>query len=201
MNSLAPLFETPFWDMGLLVAGTDEVGRGPLAGPVVAAAVLWPPGADLEGLDDSKRLTEARRNRLYPEIVKRALAIGVGAAGPRIIERINILEASRRAMRRALAALPTTPEVVLSDAMELPGQPSYVVALIHGDRRAPSIAAASVVAKVLRDRYMTELARQYPQYGFERHKGYATPEHLAALRQFGPSPAHRQTFIDHLIEP
>lgn len=182
------------------MAGTDEVGRGPLAGPVVAVAVLWPPGADLEGLDDSKRLTEARRNRLYPEIVKRALAIGVGAAGPRTIERINILEASRRAMRRALAALPLTPEVVLSDAMELPGQPSYVVALIHGDRRAPSIAAASVVAKVLRDRYMTELARQYPQYGFERHKGYATPEHLAALRQFGPSPAHRQTFIDHLIE-
>ncbi len=189
------IFEEVFRGQGLLVAGTDEVGRGPLAGPVVAAAVILNASHSIEGLDDSKRLSPGARLQLTALIQSRALAIGIGAVGPRTIERINILEASRLAMRRAIARLSMRPHIVLSDAMALPHAPYRTVALIRGDQRSASIAAASIVAKVVRDRYMEDLHRQFPQYGFEQHKGYATQSHRDAIRRFGPCGAHRATFL------
>ncbi|MCY0900307.1 MAG: ribonuclease HII [Firmicutes bacterium] len=189
------VFEEGFWRQGLVVAGTDEVGRGPLAGPVVAAAVVLSRGAMIAGLDDSKRLTEMERQRLFYEVWHQAEAIGIGAVGPQTIDRLNILEASRLAMQRALAHLPVIPEVVLADAMRLTEGPYYTVSLIKGDQRSASIAAASVIAKVLRDRYMVELHREFPEYGFDRHKGYPTKAHRDALDARGPSAAHRLTFL------
>ncbi len=190
-------WERLFWLKNRLVAGTDEVGRGPLAGPVVAAAVILRPGIVLEGLDDSKRLSAKQREKILPAIMEASVGIAVAMVGPRQIERINILEASRLAMRRALERLPTAVQVVLCDGLAV-GGPWQEWCLIGGDGRSASIAAASVVAKVVRDRYMEELGQQYPAYGFERHKGYGTPAHQAVLRQLGPCPAHRSTFIDHL---
>ena len=185
-----------YWQQHRLLAGVDEAGRGPLAGPVVAAAVLWrTPPAFVPDLDDSKQLGRAARERAYQWLTRdpSAVAIGVGAVGPRGIERLNILEASRVAMTRALLRLPAVADQVLTDFMPLvwscPVEP-----LVRGDQRSLSVAAASVVAKVLRDRYMDALDRQYPQYGFRRHRGYPTAEHRAALARFGPCPAHRQTF-------
>lgn len=184
------------WKAGLLVAGVDEAGRGPLAGPVVAAAVAWrAPPAGLGALDDSKRLRPAARQRLYDWLVARpgAVGIGVGAVGPQTIDRLNIYEASRLAMARALSRLPVVPEWVLTDFMPLQWR-CPVEALVHGDQRSLSVAAASVVAKVLRDRYMDALDRQYPQYGFGQHRGYPTAAHREALARWGASPAHRHTF-------
>jgi len=185
-----------FWrSRGLgLICGVDEAGRGPLAGPVVAAAVILPPGAAFPGLTDSKLLTSARREELAEEIRRRALAWSVAEIGPRQIERWGILAAALKAMARAVAALPLTPELVLVDGREplplaLPQQP-----VVDGDLRCPSIAAASVVAKVHRDGLMAACHRQYPQYNFARHKGYATAEHLEALSRWGPCPLHRRTF-------
>ena len=189
------VYEKIFQSQGLIVAGTDEVGRGPLAGPVMAAAVILDLREPLDGLDDSKRLTEKQRFVLYQQICERSPFVGVGAVGPRTIERINILEAARLAMRRAVSGLAITPQVVLSDAMRLPGAPYYTVDLIRGDQRSASVAAASVVAKVVRDRYMEELSLDFPQYGFSQHKGYPTPAHREALIAFGRSPAHRATFL------
>lgn len=189
------VFEALFQAQGLLVAGTDEVGRGPLAGPVVAAAVILRPHARIDGLDDSKRLSAAARQALLPVIYESAVSVGIGAVGPRTIERINILEASRLAMRRAIAHLKPRPQVVLSDAMPLTEGPYYTIALIRGDQRAACIAAASVVAKEVRDRYMQALHRQFPHYGFDRHKGYPTRAHRQALQQWGPCAAHRRTFL------
>ncbi len=185
-----------YWQEHRLLAGVDEAGRGPLAGPVVAAAVLWrTPPACVPELDDSKQLGPAARERTYQWLTRdpSVVAIGVGAVGPRGIERLNIREASRVAMTRALARLPAVPDQVLTDFMPLVWS-CPVQSLVHGDQRSLSVAAASVVAKVLRDRYMDALDRQYPQYGFRRHRGYPTAEHRAALARFGPCPAHRQTF-------
>lgn len=193
------VFENIFGSQGLVVAGTDEVGRGPLAGPVVAAAVILLPEATVDGLDDSKKLSVNQRLALAELIERQALAIGIGGVGPRTIEAVNILEASRLAMRRAISRLALRPDVVLSDAMALWGAPHHTIPIIKGDQRSASVAAASVVAKVARDLYMEELDQQYPGYGFARHKGYATREHRAALAQLGPSPAHRTTFL-HLEE-
>lgn len=189
------IFEEIFRSQGLTVAGTDEVGRGPLAGPVVAAAVILNPYFPIEGLDDSKRLSAARRLALFQVIQETALAVGVGACGPRTIERINILEASRLAMRRAVRRLIPMPDLVLTDAMALPDAPYHFVSLIRGDQRSASVAAASIVAKVVRDRYMEALSDQFPGYGFDQHKGYATPTHRAALAELGPCPAHRASFL------
>lgn len=189
------LFEDIFRGQGLVVAGTDEVGRGPLAGPVVAAAVILHPETSIDGLDDSKRLSPARREALFDVIYDTARTIGVGAVGPRTIERINILEAPRLAMRRAIRQLAEMPDVVLSDAMAMPGAPHHTVAIIRGDQRSASIAAASIVAKVMRDRYMDELHEEFPGYGFDQHKGYATRAHRTALAALGPSRAHRRTFL------
>ncbi|MHB8067204.1 MAG: ribonuclease HII [Desulfobaccales bacterium] len=177
-----------------LIAGTDEVGRGPLAGPVVAAAVIIPPDAVFPGLRDSKRLTPEMRTALDAQIREQALAFAIKEVGPRQIETLGILAASLRAMAQAVKALALLPEIVLVDGphplpLAYPQQP-----VVKGDDLCPSISAASVLAKVHRDRLMTSFHRQYPQYNFPRHKGYATAEHLEALRCWGPCPIHRRTF-------
>jgi ribonuclease HII len=172
----------------------DEAGRGPLAGPVVAAAVVLPRRCLLAGLNDSKQLTEAERERLYGEILQRAFGVGVGRASEREIDAMNILEATRLAMSRAIQALPAVPDYLLLDALELPAVHLPQRAVIKGDTLSVSIAAASVVAKVTRDRLMGEYHRQYPQYNFQAHKGYGTAEHLRMLAEHGPCAIHRRSF-------
>jgi len=176
------------------IAGLDEAGRGPLAGPVVAAAVILPKDALLPGLRDSKKLSAIQRDRFFDEIGRCAAAIGVGIVDSEMIDRINILEATRLAMTRALSGLAVRPDYLLIDALTLPGLPVPQKALIRGDDLSQSIAAASVVAKVTRDRLMLEYDRLYPDYHFRSHKGYGTSDHLAALERFGPCPIHRMTF-------
>ncbi len=188
-------YERAAWRSGLThVAGVDEAGRGPLAGPVVAAAVILDPERRIKGLDDSKLLTPARREVLFAEILEHARGVGTGIVDPQTIDRVNILEATRLAMGEALGKLSPCPDLVLIDALRLPRADYPQRALVHGDRRSASIAAASIVAKVTRDRLMLEADRRFPEYGFDRHKGYPTPEHLRALRRYGPCPLHRQTF-------
>jgi ribonuclease HII len=179
----------------LLVAGVDEAGRGPLAGPVVAAAVVLRPGAVVPGLDDSKRIAEDVREEVYSEVLKASLHVGVGIAGTALVERLNIVGATRLAMRRAVGALERRPDYVLVDGFRVPDLELPQRGVIGGDATCASIAAASVVAKVTRDRIMRKVARRYPGYGFERNKGYATREHWAALRRLGPCPAHRLSFL------
>jgi ribonuclease HII len=176
------------------VAGVDEAGRGPLAGPVVAAAVVLPPGRVIDGLDDSKRLTPEERDELFGEIEERAMAVGVGIIDAATIDRVNILEATRLAMRWALRGLGAEPELVLTDWIELAGLPYPQRNLVRGDQRSATVAAASIVAKVTRDRIMQEADRQFPQYGFRRHKGYPTWEHRSALAEHGPCLLHRRGF-------
>ncbi len=188
--------EAALWREGRrIVAGLDEVGRGPLAGPVLAAAVVFPPGARaIRGLDDSKKLTPAARARLAVRIRDRALAVAVGAASVEEIDRLNIRRASILAMRRALARLGVDPAHVLVDGLPCPelGRPHQ--ALVDGDALCHSIAAASVIAKTVRDGLMDRLAARYPRYAWEANRGYATPEHLAALLRFGPTKHHRNSF-------
>ena len=176
------------------IAGLDEAGRGPLAGPVVAAAVILPRRCGLPGLNDSKQVGESERVRLFAEIVRRAAGVGIGAATEMEIDRLNILQATRLAMRRALQALPLQPDFLLLDALTLSGLSIPQRSIIKGDGLSCSIAAASIVAKVTRDRLMVEYHRWYPQYNFAEHKGYGTPEHLRLLRQHGPCPIHRCSF-------
>ncbi len=177
-----------------LVAGVDEAGRGPLAGPVVAAAVILPEDVDLPGVDDSKKLSEARREALYPLIRERALAVGVGIGNPELIDEINILQATLAAMRQAVEALAPSPEFLLVDGISAVPLPIPQRTVKKGDSRSLSIAAASIIAKVTRDRLMVEYDRRYPGYGFASHKGYGSAEHLAAIAARGPSPIHRTTF-------
>ena len=175
------------------IAGIDEAGRGALAGPVVAAAVILPTDFPEDGIDDSKRLTPEQRERAYERILAGAVAVGVGAVSNDEIDRINIFEATKRAMAQAVSALQPAPEFLLTDAVVLPlALPLW--ALIKGDRRALPISAASIVAKVTRDRLMTEFDRSYPHYAFAVHKGYSTPEHLSRLKTFGACAIHRQSF-------
>ncbi len=183
------------------IAGLDEAGRGPLAGPVVAAAVILPRRCMLAGLDDSKQIDESDRVRLFAEIVRRAIGIGIGSANEAEIDRLNILEATRLAMRRALQALPLAPDFLLLDALTLPGLSIRQRPIIKGDGLSCSIAAASVIAKVTRDRLMIEYHRWYPQYNFAEHKGYSTPQHLRLLREHGPCAIHRCTYapVQHLL--
>jgi ribonuclease HII len=177
------------------IAGVDEAGRGPIAGPVVAACVVLPPRHTLAGIADSKQLTPAQREALYAAITQRALAWAIGLASPREIERYNILQASLLAMRRAVLALPITPQRVLVDGKHaIPNLPLPQQAVVGGDALEESIAAASILAKVARDRIMRELDRVYPCYGFAQHKGYPTALHLQRLRQYGACPAHRRTY-------
>ena len=187
--------ERQLWKQGYhCVAGVDEAGVGPLAGPVVAAAVIFPPDAGIRGVDDSKKLTAATRVRLAEEIRAAALAVGVGVVPVEDIDRINIYHASLEAMRRAVAALAVAPEYLLVDARRVPGLDVPQLSLVKGDARSFSIAAASIVAKVTRDAMMAELDVLYPQYGFRLHRGYGTAAHLDALQRYGPCPAHRRSF-------
>jgi len=188
-------FESAAWRRGVSrLAGVDEAGRGPLAGPVVAAAVMLAPGERIRGVDDSKRLDPLERARLFEIIHARALGVGVAVVDHLTIDRINILQATRLAMAQALGALAIPPELVLTDFVEVPGLRCPQRNLVEGDRRSASVAAASIVAKVTRDRIMEEADREFPHYGFVRHKGYATPEHREALERHGPCPLHRRTF-------
>ena len=182
------------------VAGLDEAGRGPLAGPVVAAAVVLGPGTRITGVDDSKRLTPEERESLYPVIHARAVAVGVGMVDAETIDRVNILQATRRAMGLALGSLGLEPELVLTDFVALDGLRCPQRNLVNGDQRSATVAAASIIAKVTRDRMMAEADREFPQYGFGRHKGYATLEHLAALIMHGPCPLHRRTFNGVIVQ-
>jgi len=181
------------------VCGVDEAGRGPLAGPVYAAAVILPPDCEIPGLNDSKKLSEKKREFLYDVILEKAIAYGIGTADEAEIEEQNILNAAFLAMRRAIAALQVSADACLVDGnlpirgLEIPCEP-----VIGGDGKVPSIAAASILAKVSRDRYMLELDRQYPQYGFSKHKGYGTAAHFAAIREYGPCPAHRISFMKNI---
>ncbi|TPW32395.1 ribonuclease HII [Martelella alba] len=177
-----------------LVAGCDEAGRGPLAGPVVAAAVILDPAHVPAGLNDSKKLTAKKREALYAEIMAHA-TVGIASSGPELIDRINILRASLDAMRRAVEALARAPDMVLTDGRDTPPNIAMKAsAVIKGDARSLSIAAASIVAKVTRDRMMDQAAHIFPAYGFEKHAGYGTAAHLAAIRQHGPCPLHRMSF-------
>jgi len=176
------------------VAGVDEVGVGPLAGPVVAAAVVLPERVDLPGLDDSKKLSPAARERLDAAIRDQALCFGIGEVEPAEIDRVNIFHASLEAMRRAVSALVPEPDHLLVDARRIPGISTPQTAVVHGDALDGSIAAASIVAKVYRDTIMRRLEESHPGYGFARHKGYPTPDHISALRQLGPSTIHRRSF-------
>jgi ribonuclease HII len=178
-----------------LVAGVDEAGRGPLAGPVVAAAVILPEDCTLEGLNDSKKLTAKKREHFHTILTLRAdIHWGIGQADVAEIDSLNILRATHLAMARAVAALPRKPDHALVDGLPVRGLPVPHTALVAGDTLSLSIAAASILAKVTRDRLMTALDAEYPQYGFARHKGYGVREHLEALRSHGPSPVHRRSF-------
>jgi ribonuclease HII len=176
------------------VAGLDEAGRGPLAGPVVAAAVVLPEGCVLPGLDDSKKLDAETRTALDREIRVRAVAIGVGIVGPAVIDVDNVLQASLAAMRQAIGAIAPPPDALVLDAVRVPGVRLPQVPIVHGDALSSSVAAASIVAKVHRDALCEDMARRYPVYGFEKHKGYGTPEHWEALRRYGPCPEHRLSY-------
>ena len=186
-----------YWNACERVAGMDEAGRGPLAGNVVSACVIMPPDAFVDWVDDSKKLSAVRREKVYEEIMKTALYVGVGRADPAEIDRINILKATMNAMRRA--AQDAKANIYLIDAVKNLGLDAPEVPIIHGDAVSYSIAAASIVAKVTRDRELEELDKLYPEYGFVKHKGYGTPQHIAALREFGPCPAHRMTFIGKFL--
>ncbi|MDD5258743.1 MAG: ribonuclease HII [bacterium] len=177
-----------------LVAGVDESGRGPLAGPVVAGAVILPPFYYLAKLNDSKLVSEKDRNLLYQKIHNIAVAVGIGEASVELIDFHNILEATKLAMKKAIEDLGVTPDFLLIDAVKLADSTIKQKNIIKGDRISASIAAASIIAKVHRDKLMNELHKKYPRYGFDRHKGYGTKEHLAALSKYGPCPDHRKSF-------
>ena len=179
-----------------LICGVDEAGRGPLAGPVCAAAVILPPDLELEGLNDSKKLSEKRREALYPLICEQALAYGIAFASEQEIDGLNILQATFLAMRRAVGQLGRKPDLALVDGNREPDFGDIPVrTIVKGDSRSANIAAASILAKVTRDRFMLEQDAVYPQYGFAVHKGYGTQKHYAALREFGPCPIHRRSFL------
>ena len=179
-----------------LICGVDEAGRGPLAGPVCAAAVILPPDLELEGLNDSKKLSEKRREALYPLICEQSLAYGIAFASEQEIDELNILQATFLAMRRAVEQLGQKPDLALVDGNREPDFGGIPVrTIIKGDSRSANIAAASILAKVTRDRFMLEQDAVYPQYGFAVHKGYGTQKHYAALREFGPCPIHRRSFL------
>lgn len=182
---------------GIVLAGMDEVGRGPLAGNVVTACVVMPQEPLLMWVDDSKKLSEIRREKVYEEILSAALYVGIGQIGPHEIDEINILQATRKAMRMAAENVPA--DVFLIDAVTGLGLKGKEIPIVKGDAKSYSIAAASIVAKVVRDRQMRELDQLYPQYGFSRNKGYGTQEHILALRKYGPCPEHRNSFIGHFI--
>ena len=192
-------FEKQFIDGGYnIICGCDEAGRGPLAGPVVAAACILPEGVIIEGLDDSKKLTEKKREKLFDVIKEKAVSYCIAMCTPEEIDEYNILEASLLAMRRAIDGLSVKPDLALIDGNIDRGFQIPAKAVIGGDATSQSIAAASILAKVERDRLCVELDEQYPQYGIKKHKGYPTPAHKLAVYEFGPSPIHRKSFLSFL---
>ncbi|MDO5327175.1 MAG: ribonuclease HII [Clostridia bacterium] len=189
--------DAPLWEAGVRFAGMDEAGRGPLAGSVMAACVVMPKEPLIAWVDDSKKLSPQQRDKVFDEIMASALFVGIGQASAEEIDQYNILEATKMAMRRAAEGAPA--DVFLIDALSGLGLPGEERGIIHGDALSYSIAAASIIAKVTRDRQMLELEAQYPGYGFAQHKGYGTAQHIQALKEKGACPAHRRTFIGHFV--
>lgn len=181
------------------ICGIDEVGRGPLAGPVVAGAVILPEDCDLLWINDSKQLSEKKREELYDKIMEKAVAVGIGYASPARIDEINILQATYEAMREAISQLSVRPQILLNDAVTIPQVEIPQVPIIKGDAKSASIAAASIIAKVTRDRLMVEYDKVMPEYGFASNKGYGAQVHIEALKKYGPTPIHRKTFIKNFI--
>ena len=182
-----------------LICGVDEAGRGPLAGPVAAGAVILPKDCTILYLNDSKKLSEKRREELFWEIREKAVSYSVGIVGPERIDEINILQATYEAMRQAVSGLGVVPDLLLNDAVTIPELAIPQVPIIKGDAKSVSIAAASILAKVTRDHLMEEYDRQFPQYGFAKHKGYGTAAHVAAIREFGPCTIHRRSFLKNIL--
>lgn len=191
-------FENKYSDLGA-VAGIDEAGRGPLAGPVVAAAVILPKDIFLPFLNDSKKVTEKRRDVLFDQIKQEAIAYGIGIASNALIDEINILQATYEAMREAISKLNKTPDILLVDAVHIPGISIKQVGIVKGDAKSVNIAAASILAKVTRDRLMLEYDKIYPEYGFASNKGYGTAKHIEALKAYGACDIHRRTFIGNFV--
>ena len=198
MNDLLE-YEKELYKKGLnFIAGIDEVGRGPLCGPVVACACILPINYQLDGLNDSKKISEKKREELYEILIKDALSYGIGIISPKRIDEINILEATKEAMKEAVNNLDIKPEHLLIDAVKLDIDINST-SIIKGDAKCYSISAASILAKVTRDRIMREWDKVYPEYGFASHKGYGTSKHIAALKEYGPCPIHRRSFIKNFI--
>ena len=191
-------FEKKYESLGY-VCGIDEVGRGPLAGPVVAGAVILPKDCDILYLNDSKQLTAKKREELYDVIMEKAVSVGLGFVSPERIDAVNILNATYEAMRDAVSKLSVSPDVLLNDAVTIPGLSMKQVPIIKGDAKSVSIAAASIVAKVTRDRLMVEYDSIYPEYNFKSNKGYGSADHIAALKKYGKTPIHRNSFIGNFI--
>ncbi|MDO4519517.1 MAG: ribonuclease HII [Eubacteriales bacterium] len=191
-------YEHKYEHLGYL-CGIDEVGRGPLAGPVVACAVILPTDCQILYLNDSKKLTAAKREELYEVIMEQAEAVGIGVVGPARIDEINILQATYEAMREAISKLSKVPQLLLNDAVTIPGVAIPQVPIIKGDAKSVSIAAASIVAKVTRDRMMVEYDKLMPEYGFASNKGYGSAAHIEALKKYGATPIHRTTFIGNFV--
>ena len=181
------------------ICGIDEVGRGPLAGPVVACAVILPKDCDILYINDSKKLSEKKREMLYDEIMEKAVAVGIGIVSPARIDEINILQATYEAMREAIGKLAVKPDILLNDAVKIPGIDLPQVGIIKGDAKSASIGAASIIAKVTRDRMMVEYDSIFPEYGFASNKGYGTAAHIQALKDIGPTPIHRRSFISNFV--
>lgn len=181
------------------ICGIDEVGRGPLAGPVVAGAVILPKDSDILYLNDSKQLSEKMREKLYDQIMEKAIAVGIGIVSPAVVDEKNILQATYEAMRIAISQLSVKPDVLLNDAVHIPGVSIKQVSIVKGDARSISIAAASIVAKVTRDRLMQEFHKLYPEYGFDRNKGYGSVLHIEQLKKIGPCSIHRASFIKNFV--
>ena len=181
------------------ICGVDEAGRGPLAGPVAAGAVILPKDCRILYLNDSKKLSPARRDALFDEIREKAVAFSIGISSPERIDEINILQATYEAMRKAVAGLSVQPDLLLNDAVTIPEVQIRQVSIVKGDAKSVSIAAASILAKVTRDRMMEEYDAMWPEYGFAKHKGYGTAQHIAALKEYGPCPIHRRSFIGHFV--
>ncbi len=192
-------FERKYSSSYSYICGIDEAGRGPLCGPVVAGAVIFPEDTDILYINDSKKLSEAKREELYDVILEKAIAVGIGIASPEEIDEMNILQATYKAMREAVSNLSVEPDLLLNDAVTIPGLSMTQVPIIKGDAKSISIGAASIIAKVTRDRMMLQYDEIFPGYGFAKHKGYGTREHIDAIRRLGPTPIHRKTFISNFI--
>lgn len=187
------------YEAHILLCGIDEAGRGPLAGPVVAGAVILPVDCEILFLNDSKKLSEKRREALFEEVAEKAVSYGVGIVNPGVIDEINILQATYEAMRQAISKLEVKPDVLLNDAVRIPDVDIEQIPIVKGDAKSVSIAAASIMAKVTRDHMMIEYDKLYPEYGFAKHKGYGTAAHIAALKEYGPCPIHRRSFIKKFV--